>query len=82
MKTISVRVNGALAQQIGSSHVQVALAEGHTVADLLDALCRQHPSSSDLIRRAIPVIQGNHVSPDAALPAGHQISLLMPVAGG
>lgn len=82
MKIISVRVNGALAQQIGSSRIQVALPEGATVADLLDALSRQHPTSSDLIRRAIPVIQGSHVSPEATLPAGQQISLLMPVAGG
>lgn len=82
MKTVSVRVNGVLAQQIGSSHIQVAVPDGATVADLLDALCRQHPSSRDLIRRAIPVIQGSHVSPGATLPAARQISLLMPLAGG
>lgn len=82
MRTVSVRVNGSLARQLGSARLQTTLPEGATVGDLLDALCRQYPTSSNLIRRAIPVIQGSHVSAHAELPADREVSLLMPVAGG
>lgn len=82
MGLVTVRVNGILAQQVGSSRLQLELSEDATVADLLDAMCRHYPASTEPIRRAIPVISGNHVSPAAPVPEGKEVSLLMPVSGG
>jgi molybdopterin synthase catalytic subunit len=82
MSLVTVRVNGVLAQEVGTSRLQLDLPQDATVADLLDAMCRRYPTSSEPIRRAIPVIGGNHVSPSATVPAGREVSLLMPVSGG
>lgn len=79
---INVRINGELARDLGTSRLQVGLAESATLADLLDQLRQQYPRSSPKFDNAIPFSAGQHLAPTASLADGQEIALLMPVAGG
>lgn len=82
MKTIFVRVNGALAEALGTSRLAVQLPSAATVGDLIDYLQSKHPQAAELFSRAAPVSSGKHLDPTAALTHQQEIALLMPIAGG
>lgn len=82
MLTIPVRLNGQLMTTIGAPRLSFSLPEPATVADLLDALAAQYPTAAGLLRQAIPVIGGQHVTPAASLVEAAEVALLMPIAGG
>ena len=79
---VHVRINGALAQEIGTTRLQASLEEGMTVADLLTRLCQQHPHSAAKLKQAVPIVAGQHLPHTTALIAGQEVALLLPVAGG
>ena len=79
---ISVRLNGVLAQRVGRAQLQVMVDDDATVADLIHALAAAYPVLDGRIDAAIPFIGGQHATRDAALSAGQEVALLMPVAGG
>jgi len=58
------------------------LAEGATVADLLDRLARAEPGVALALRSALPVIAGEHAERSRSLRAGEEVALLIPVSGG
>ena len=58
------------------------LADGATVADLLDRLAGAEPGVAPALPSALPVVGGSHVERDAPLRAGDEVALLIPVAGG
>jgi molybdopterin converting factor small subunit len=82
MKTILVRVNGALAEALGTSRLGVQLPSSATVGDLIAHLQRQYPQAAELFSRAAPVASGKHLDPTAGLTHQQEIALLMPIAGG
>lgn len=82
MIAISVRLNGQLADTIGTSRLQRSLPDQATVAHLLADLADQFPAASQLLERAIPVVDGRHTTPAAPLSGVSELALLMPIAGG
>lgn len=82
MLAISVRLNGQLMNTIGAPRLSLSLPVQATVADLLDALAAQYPDAALLLRQAIPVIAGRHVTPATSLAGAAEVALLMPIAGG
>lgn len=82
MRSIPVRVNGVLAQRLGTSRLHISLPEESTVADLLEALRRNYPAAEDAVEKCVVVVGGKHVSPTTSLIENEEVSLLMPVAGG
>lgn len=82
MLTISVRLNGQLLTTIGAPRLSLSLPAEATVAELLDALTARYPAAAQLLRQAIPVIGGQHVTPATALAGAAEVALLMPIAGG
>ncbi|NLF63214.1 MAG: MoaD/ThiS family protein [Chloroflexi bacterium] len=82
MFTIPVRLNGQLMTTIGAPRLSLTLPEQATVADLLDVLAVQYPAAARLLRQAIPVVAGQHVTPATSLAGASEVALLMPIAGG
>lgn len=79
---INVRVNGFLAQEMGTSRLRVQVEGVASVTDLLDELRRQYPDSAEKLSQAIPVVDGQTVPPTADLADEQEVDLLMPAAGG
>ena len=79
---VQVRLNGILAQEIGTSNLHVQVADVATVADVLAQLNEQYPNSAKKITQTIPFVAGRHLSADAPISTGQKLSLLMPAAGG
>ncbi|HZD11222.1 MAG TPA: MoaD/ThiS family protein [Candidatus Binatia bacterium] len=82
MKTVFVRLNGSLAEALGTSRLTVQLPEPATLADLIANLSKRHPSTVELLSRAVPVSGGKHLGATFVLPADQEVALLMPIAGG
>jgi molybdopterin converting factor small subunit len=80
--TVSVRLGGGLAHDLGVARLAVALPEGTTIADLRAHLRRQYPHAAERLALAIPVVAGQPVAPEAPLAAGQEVALVMPVSGG
>jgi molybdopterin converting factor small subunit len=79
---VSVRLSSILAQQAGSSIVQVELAEEATIANLLEVLSAQNPALSQPLQTTVAIIAGRHVDRAQPLKAGQEVALLIPIAGG
>ncbi len=79
---VQVRFGAGLVSAVGASRQAVSLAEGATVADLVEHLQFQHPALASQLGRAVPVIAGRHVSPAEGLSETQEVALLLPVAGG
>jgi molybdopterin converting factor small subunit len=82
MRSIPVRVNGVLAQRLGTSRLHVSLPEEATVGDLLETLRQTYPAAEDAVEKCVVVVGGKHVSPSKSSSENEEVSLLMPVAGG
>ncbi len=79
-----VRVFGGLADQLGGSHVDVALPDDGTatVADLRASLARDYPRIAGLLP-SVSVAVALEVTEDTrTIPTGAEVALLPPVAGG
>lgn len=79
---IRVRLSAGLAQFAGNSRLAVNLAEGATVAELLDHLRTEYPHLAPKLETAIPMVSGKHAAPSEHLTTGQEVALLLPVAGG
>lgn len=82
MKTILVRVNGALAEALGTSRLAVQLPEQATAGDLVADLGHRHPATGDILTRAVVVTGGKHIAPSTILSDNQEVALLMPISGG
>ena len=78
---VSVRVGAGLELGTGMARLSVTLAEGATVADLLEYLRAQYPSASRL-ENAVLVSNGEHISHSAPLSDGQEVAVLLPISGG
>jgi molybdopterin converting factor small subunit len=58
------------------------LADGATVADLLDRLAGAEPGVAAALPSALPVIAGEHAERSRSLRGGEEVALLIPVSGG
>jgi molybdopterin converting factor small subunit len=82
MIAISVRLNGQLATTIGAPRLQITLPDHASVAHLVAALAEQFPQAAPLVARAVPVVEGRHVSAATPLSGTSEVALLLPIAGG
>ena len=76
----SVRLFAALREEAGASEVE---AEGSTVGEVVDELCRRYGEPFARIARAGSiVVDGERASPERPLDPSDQLALLPPVSGG
>ncbi len=79
---VQVRLGAGLAQRVGAPRLSVTLADGATVADLLDHLQTRQPEIAPQLQAALPVLGGHPVERSTLLAAGQEVALVLPVAGG
>ena len=79
---LSIRINGSLAKEIGTTRLRVSVTEPATVEDVVQTLITQYPASAETLQIAIPFVAGRHLDKTTTLKQGQQIALLMPAAGG
>lgn len=66
----------------GSPSGDYELADGSTVADLLDVIYRQHPQLSPMRACARVAVGVEYAAPGQVLVSGDEVSLFPPVQGG
>lgn len=79
---ITVRFSPDLAQRAGSPRLSVTLADGATIAHLIEQLSWENPLLAEQLSSSVAVVAGRHVSSTEPLSAGQEVALLMPVSGG
>ena len=79
--TVSVLLFASYAELFGRSSVELALAPGATVADVVAAMARL---ANGARLPAAPLVAVNEVyaRPEDPVSAGDEIALIQPVAGG
>lgn len=80
MTIVKVRLFASLRELAGASQVEV---EGATVGEVVRALSARYGERFEKVARVgSVVVDGERVSPDAALTGSEEIALLPPVSGG
>jgi molybdopterin converting factor small subunit len=79
---VRVRLGAGLARLSTAPLVTVELADGATVAQLVERLGEREPGLAPALRAALPVVAGEHVARERRLADREQVALLLPVAGG
>jgi len=84
VRAVRVRVLAfaTAADALGGGEREVELPAGSTLADLRQALDREHPGLAALWPRLALAVDGRLARPDAALADGAEVALLPPVSGG
>jgi molybdopterin synthase catalytic subunit len=80
---VNVRLFATLRERAGTASIDIELPERATVDDALDAL-RERAELADTLAR-LPVrlaVNREYVEPGAALHAGDELAVIMPVSGG
>lgn len=77
---VRLRLFAALREQVGLDELELDLAPGATVDDLLTRVCGIHP----VLRGRSFAIAVNHsyTGRDRSLAAGDEVALIPPVSGG
>ena len=71
-----------LADAVGARKMTLALDEGATVGDALDALAEQHPAVAEVRHIVAVALDERYVLPTATVRDGCTIALIPPVSGG
>lgn len=82
MLRVKVRLFAAPREAVGKGELAVDVAEGASVADLLDALTLTHPPLAKWRGHLLVSVNRAFVKGDAALAHGDEVALLPPVSGG
>lgn len=80
--TAQVLVFAGLKERLGRSEVEVELADGATVAHLLETLAVAHPEIAKSLTGCRVAIDQEFASADDAIPAGAELAVIPPVSGG
>jgi molybdopterin converting factor subunit 1 len=79
--TLSVLLFARVADLIGADAVTVAVAEGATARDVLEAV-RALPGGQGIPAVTRVAVDQRFVSPDFPIPPASEVALIPPVAGG
>ena len=72
----------AARERVGTSRETLELAPGARVADVLKALAARHPALAPLLPHLRVAVNQEFSGLDAEVPAGAELALIPPVAGG
>lgn len=79
---VRVRLGAGLARLAEAPVLSLDVAEGATVAELLERLAGAQPGVAPALASVLPVIAGEHAERSRRLCAGEEVALLVPVSGG
>jgi len=80
--TVSVHLWSYFRDLAGTAELQVELPDAASVADLLDAVYRQHPKLGALRNSTLIAVGVDYQGPSYVLKPGDEVSLFPPVQGG
>lgn len=80
MNRVKVMAFGVLRERLGREPLEMELADGATVGDLLDELGRRHPAVT--LRGIAVSVNAEYARATQPLSSGDEVGLLPPVSGG
>lgn len=78
----TVLLFAGIKQRMGTDQLVVSLAPDATVAQLVAALCAQHPEIAGTLRAARVAVDQAFADPDTPIRPGAEIAVIPPVSGG
>ncbi|MBI2865976.1 MAG: molybdopterin converting factor subunit 1 [Chloroflexi bacterium] len=79
---INVRLFALQREQLGWSERAVDMAEGTTIASLMDALAQDYPAIAEAAPHLLVAVNGEYAEPGTVLHPGDEVALIPPVSGG
>lgn len=79
---VRLRFFASLRERLKASEAERTLADGATIADLWDALCRERPDLQPLSASISFAVNREYVERQHALADGDEVALIPPVSGG
>jgi molybdopterin synthase catalytic subunit len=79
---VRIRLFGPPADAADSDSIEVELAEGRTVRDLLRAAAAERPELEGLLESVAVAVNLQYVSRDRTLRADDEVAVIPPVSGG
>lgn len=79
--TIRVLLFASYADALGGPEIQLKLADGCTVREVLAAV-RQRPGAHRLPPLPLVAVNQRYAGPDTAVTASDEVAIIPPVAGG
>lgn len=80
--TVRVLLFAGLRERLRQPHVDLGLAPGATVRDLLAALLRDHPALHDLLPACRVAVDHTFAAPGHIIHDGDEVAIIPPVSGG
>lgn len=80
--TVVVRLFSRAQDAVGEASLRLEIAEGETIASVLDRLDAAYPSLAALRASLLVAVNFGYVTPDRPLAPGDEIALIPPVQGG
>lgn len=81
MSTVTVQLFASYAEMLGAGAIEIPLAPGSTVRDLVESI-RSLPGASSLPRSPRVAINRTFAAAEQLVDSGDEVALIPPVAGG
>ena len=72
----------SIREKLRQGEAMYSLPDGATVSELIDHLCREHPSLADVRRSLSVAVNHEYVEPTHELADNDEVALIPPVSGG
>jgi len=79
---VTVRLFSVVRTTVGSSHLELQLPDGATVAQLRSRLAEEYPTMTDVLGSCLFAIDGGYVPDSAIIPLDCEVACIPPVSGG
>lgn len=79
---IIIRYFGPVRELVRKEEESLELREDSTVAELRGELLRRYPATESLVRSCRFAVDMRYAAPDDTIPAGAEVAVIPPVAGG
>lgn len=80
--TITIRLFSRAQDAVGEESLRWEIADGETVASLLDRLAAAHPTLAPLRASLLVAVNYEYAGGERPLEAGDEVALIPPVQGG
>jgi len=80
--SVQVRLFATALDAVGEPSLRVEIAEGETIATLLDRIGAAYPALAALRASLLVAINYEYVGADTPLAGGEEVALIPPVSGG
>ena len=80
--TIRLLAFGALSDHLGNRPIEMSLATGSRVSDLLVRVGRDYPAAESQLPHCMVAVNREYVAREYVLAGGDEVALLPPVSGG